>query len=95
MAVTGDYFMRDLDHINVPLTLISCASRGEPRMSALQAGDAVQTKGGSGESMTIEKIERLHGLELAHVSWVDAKTNKHYEEVLLLSMLEHAAVHRL
>jgi hypothetical protein len=87
--------MRDSDHINVPLTVISSAPRGEPKMSALQAGDVAQIKGGSGEIMTIEKIERLHGLELAHVSWVDAKTNKHYEEVLLLSMLEHAAVHRL
>ena len=57
-------------------------------MATFNRGDTVRIQGRGGDVMTIEKIDNLHGVELAHCRWFDAKTNKQREGIFPSATLE-------
>jgi hypothetical protein len=56
-------------------------------MAALKSGDRVRVKKGTGEIMTIERIERVDSLDIAFCHF-ESKTQDHHETIVLLKTLE-------
>jgi hypothetical protein len=57
-------------------------------MAALKSGDSVQFKNRTGQIMTIEKMERVDGLDIAFCRWFESTTQERHDVIVLLETLE-------